>query len=132
MLFTPVKEPGRIEDLPGVYTKANPHRPTAEPTPPLFVWEKSIMVDTNRIISFGHGISEEKLPFSDPEGKDGKVKQLGALNRQLREFGTVTASNFDAMIDTLIGRQQTPTMRYIVRWGVRSVNGRSLRNSRRS
>ena len=68
----------------------------------------TIAVDTKlrRMFRFGRGFACEKLPYSDPTGKDGQVKQLCALNQQLRKFGTVTATNFDDVMDAMIGRQR--------------------------
>ena len=57
-----------------------------------------------RIFAYGHGFGCTKLPFSDPKG-EGDLKQLLALNQQLRGYGTVTARTFDGVMDAMIARQ---------------------------
>ena len=65
------------------------------------------MSDRNlsRMFAFGHGVSCERLPFSDPSGDEGEVRQLRSLNRQLRTCGNITANNFDMIVDIMIKRQ---------------------------
>ena len=65
------------------------------------------MSDRNlsRMFAFGRGVSCARLPYSDPSGDEGEVRQLRSLNKQLRKCGNVTAKIFDMMMDIMIKRQ---------------------------